>query len=65
MFNKTCYTFIEICYNEYVVAPTNGKKGGGFMEVFLTFLVSVMAGVVANYISKRFDKDRFGNEPEE
>ena len=36
------------------------------MEQILSFMVSVLAGVVANFISKRFDRDRSDNkEPED
>lgn len=35
------------------------------MKEVLAFFVSVMASVVANYISKRLDRDKVDNEPEE
>ena len=35
------------------------------MEYILTFIVSVMAGVIANGISKWLDGDDSGNEPED
>lgn len=35
------------------------------MEYILSFLISIMAGVVANSISKWFDGDNSGNEPED
>ena len=36
------------------------------MEILITFILSVMAGVTANYISKWLDsKEKDGNQPEE
>ena len=46
-------------------SPILARKGGQTMEYFLAFLISVTAGVLANYISKWLDRDCFGNEPKD
>lgn len=51
---------------EWLPPPILARKGGERMEIVLTFLISVAAGVVANLISKWLDRDcSAGNEPEE
>ena len=51
------------CYNPIVAASYTGTKGGEYVDVIFSFLISVMAGVVANIISKWLDEDFTGNEP--
>jgi hypothetical protein len=33
-------------------------------DIVLSFLLSVLAGIIANYISKRLDEREKGNKPE-
>ena len=42
-------------YNLYVVAPIPDSRKGVFLVLGISFLISVMAGVIANYISKWLD----------
>ena len=44
-----------------VVAPTPGNRKGGFCMSGFSFVISVMAGVVANYISKWLDGNNSDN----
>ena len=46
-----------------VATPRLAQKGGVALEIFISFLVSVMASVTAYYICKWFDRDDDGNEP--
>ena len=45
--------------------PILAQIGGESVGFLLTFLISVMAGIVANFISKRLDEDSSGNEPKD
>ena len=42
-------------YNLYVVAPIPDNREGVFYMLGISFLISVVAGVVANCISKWLD----------
>jgi hypothetical protein len=46
-----------------VATPRLARKGGVVLEIVISFLVSIMAGVIANYICKWFDGSDDGNEP--
>lgn len=53
----------KVCYNVNVVPPIPGNGGGVWMEVILSFLVAVMAGVVSHHINKWLDsKDTEDNK---
>ncbi len=41
------------------------KKGGVTVEILITFLISVAAGVTANLICKWLDRDDSGNQPKD
>ncbi|MBR5246007.1 MAG: nitrate reductase [Clostridia bacterium] len=47
--------------------PNNFKKKGGtcLETIIISFLVSVVAGVVANYIFKWLNRNDTSNQPEE
>jgi len=49
---------LKIRYNIFVTAPRQVQKGGVCMEVFITFLVAVAAGVACHYIIKWLDGDK-------
>lgn len=55
----------EICYNWLVASPILARKGGVRVELVLTFLISVAAGVTANLICKWLDRDDSGNQPKD
>jgi hypothetical protein len=44
-----------ICYTAKVATPILARKGGVNMGVFTSFILSVMASVVAYYICKWLD----------
>ncbi|MBE5891971.1 MAG: hypothetical protein E7286_01185 [Lachnospiraceae bacterium] len=44
------------CYNNHVTAPTPVQEGGVIVEVFISFLLSVAASVIAYYICKWLDE---------
>ena len=48
-----------------VATPRQAQKGGAFLELLISFLVSVVASVTAYYICKWLDRDDNGNEPKE
>lgn len=52
---------VEVCYTLFVAAPNLAREGG--TDVITTFILSVLAGVVANYISKWLDERGDGDEP--
>ena len=41
----------------YVATPIQAQERGGFMEIIISFIISVMAGVVAYYICKWLDSN--------
>jgi len=45
----------KLCYNFSVTAPKLATEGGVFMEVILSFVATVVAGVVCHYIIKWLD----------
>ena len=51
----------RVMYNLYVVAPIPDNRKGVFLVLGISFLISVMAGVVANYISKWLDGNNGDN----
>ena len=53
----------RVCYTLFVAAPTLGKGRGVCLMSILTFILSVLAGVVANHICKWLDERDDGNEP--
>ena len=46
-----------MCYNTDVATPGPANRRGGEvkMEILVAFVLSIMAGVIANYISKWLD----------
>ena len=48
-----------------VATPRQAQKGGVALELFISFLISVMASIAAYYICKWLDRDDNGNEPKE
>ena len=48
---------VKIKYNIFVTAPRLVQKGGVCMEVLVTFLVAVAAGVACHYIIKWLDSN--------
>ena len=46
-----------VCYNE-VAATSNLRKGGAYMTLVTSMIVSVVAGIVAYYICKWLDDDK-------
>ena len=59
------YFYMWVCYTLFVATSRPAWEGGVYAmeEMVLSFLLSVLAGVIANYISKWFDKRDDGNEP--
>ena len=45
----------KVAYNLCVVAPIPDDRKGVFLVLGISFVISVVAGVVANYISKWLD----------
>ncbi len=45
-------------YDKYVTAPRLVQKGVNCMEIFITFVVAVAAGVACHYIIKWLDGDK-------
>ena len=45
-------------YDECVTAPRLVQKGVNCMEIFITFVVAVAAGVACHYIIKWLDGDK-------
>lgn len=53
---------ITICYNVPVVAPILATERGGVpVETIFSFLVSVMASIVAYYVCKWLDRNDSDN----
>ena len=57
--------FLFVC--EYAILsslppPALARKGGVLVTLSM-FILSILAGVIANYISKRLDERDDGNEP--
>lgn len=51
--------FQQICYNETAGYPRHKRERGcKQVNCFITFLVTVMANVISDYISKWFDSKR-------
>jgi len=50
-------TALARLYNADVVAPYTGNRKGGIIIDLCTFIVSVMASVIAYYICKWLDGD--------
>lgn len=48
-----------------VAAPRQAQKGGVCLELAISFIISVLASIVAYYICKWLDRDDNGNEPKE
>ena len=49
-------TFLVLCYNIFVATPYTGTEGRVvFMELVVSFVISVMASVVAYYLCKWLD----------
>jgi hypothetical protein len=46
----------EVCYNTTAVDPFRRKGGANVDDMLTAFILSVMAGVVANLISKWLDR---------
>ena len=61
-FQNVTEDYLPICYNACVVRPTPGNGRGVCVELFLTFLVAVAAGVVCHLISKWPDRHDKGNK---
>ena len=57
---------VEICYTLSVASSRLARKGGVYAmeDIALSFLLSVLAGIIANYISKWLDEREKGNKPE-
>ena len=53
------YIFYErkICYNKTVAYPNLQRKGGDYMECIYSFILSILASVVAYYICKWLDRE--------
>ncbi len=52
------YIFYEkICYNKIVAYPNLQRKGGDYMECIYSFILSILASVVAYYICKWLDRE--------
>lgn len=49
---------LKIRYNIFVTAPRLVQKGGVCMEILVTFLVAVAAGVACHIICKWLDSDK-------
>ena len=52
------YSIYKTCFNTFVTAPNQVMGKGVFMELFLSFIISVAAGVVAYYICKWLDGNK-------
>ena len=61
-FNKEIEECQIICYNPYVAHRYPQPGGGVCMEVVISFLVAVAAGVACHYIIKWLDSDHKDNE---
>ena len=57
---------VEICYTLSVASSRLAREGGVYAmeDIVLSFLLSVLAGIIANYVSKRLDEREKGNKPE-
>ena len=47
----------KICYNKIVAYPNLQRKGGDCMESICSFIISILASVVAYYICKWLDRE--------
>ena len=47
--------YSPLCCTECVAIPIRAPKGGVPMELFTSFLLSVMAGIVTHYVCKWLD----------
>ena len=57
-FNFLLSFFVGMWYNKFVTASYTGTgRGVSVMEIMLSFIISVTAGVVAYYICKWLDGD--------
>ena len=54
-----------LIYNSLVVSSYMAMKGGEVMRILFSFILSVAAGIVANYICKWLDRKISDNQPED
>ena len=49
--------FIEFCYNAFAALPQTGnRRGVDLLEILVNFLVSFVASVVGDYVSKWLER---------
>ena len=61
-FFKNIETLEMVCYNFCVAHRYPATGGGDFMSIFISFLVTVAAGVACHYIIKWLDSNDKGNK---
>ena len=63
------YSHFLILCTSYIIMmlspPVVAVKGGDAVEILLSFMISVMAGIVANYICKWLNRKAPDNRPED
>ena len=52
----TIYAMRPVWYNKFAVDSFQ-QEGGGILDILITFILSVIASVVAYYICKWLDRD--------
>ena len=54
---STLALFIEFCYNAFAALPQTGnRRGVDLLEILVNFLVSFVASVVGDYVSKWLER---------
>ena len=60
----SCDKIEHMCYNIIVASPTRHRREVSLLESIFSFIISVVAGIVANYICKWLDGvQKKGNQP--
>ena len=55
--------FIEFCYNAFATLPQTGnRKGVDLLEILVNFLVSFVASVAGDYVSRWLERHGKGKQ---